>query len=397
MPLFDYVAYDASGAKHSGQLEALTERDAHSQLKARSLLPARLQAVKSTSRYSSKSLSLKQLELFTSELHLLLESGVRLDRGIDIIRRTKADAALVVSLARLAGDMRGGARLSEALKRQPKNFDALYCNLVSLGEESGNLSEVFAGIAADLKYRRELQSKLLSVLIYPAAIFAVCILSIVFIFNFVVPRMATMFDQSAELPWYTDLVLGVSAWMQSYQWFVLMGMVTVVAGLHYYGDNAWLRKLRERWALRMPIWRSVTVMTERIKFNSGLALMLGAGLKIDRALALAIGNIANGAIRRELEVARDKIKSGESLTVALAQTSLYPPFFVSLIEVGEESNRLLASFTEISSRSRQELDQWSSRLTALIEPIMILFMGGVVGSVVVVMLLSMVSVNDFAF
>lgn len=397
MPLFDYLAYDSSGAKLNGQLEALSVSDAQAQLRSRALLPVQVNPVKARAVGSAKPLTLKQLELFTSELHLLLESGVRIDRGIDIIRRTKADSALGASLSRLASDIRGGARLSEALKQQPKNFDSLYCNLVSLGEESGNLSHVFAGIAGDLKHRRELQSKLLGALIYPAAIFAVCVLSIVFIFNFVVPRMATMFDQAADLPWYTDLVLGVSAWMQSYQWFLLVALAAPVVALSYYGDSGWAARLKERWSLRLPVLKTATLMVERIKFNSGLALMLDAGLKIDRALGLAIGNIGNGAVKRELEVARNKIKAGESLSVALAQTSLYPPFFVSLLEVGEESSRLLASFTEISTRSRQELDEWTSRLTALIEPIMILFMGGVVGSVVVVMLLSMVSVNDFVF
>lgn len=397
MALFEYTAYDQSGAKTIGQLDAVSDRELFALLKQQGLMPIQIKAVEGRLNHKTKPLSLKQLELFTSELELLLQSGVRIDRGIDIIRRTKADLALQSSLTRISADIRSGLRLSEALKQQPKNFDTLYCNLIALGEESGNLGQVIAGIAADLKHRRELQAKLIGALIYPAAIFAVCVLSIVFIFNFVVPKMAVMFNEAAQLPWYTELVLAISAWMQSYQWtlLLLLGVPAVVTSV--YRDSPTIIRLKERWLLRLPIVSTGVLMVERIKFNSGLALMLDAGLKIDRALGLAIGNVTNTNIRRQLEIARQKIKSGESLSFSLSQTSLYPPFFVSLLEVGEESSQLFASFSEIGRRSRQELDEWTSRLTALIEPLMIVFMGGVVGSIVVIMLLSMVSVNDFAF
>ena len=397
MALFEYVAYDQSGAKMSGQRDAVSDQELFAQLKQQGLMPTQIKAVEGRLNQKIKPLSLKQLELFTSELELLLQSGVRIDRGIDIIRRTKADPALQSSLTKIGTDIRSGLRLSEALKQQPKNFDSLYCNLVSLGEESGNLSQVIAGIAADLKHRRELQAKLISALIYPAAIFAVCVLSIVFIFNFVVPKMAVMFNEAADLPWYTEAVLAASDWMQSYQWTLLLLFAVPAIVTSFYRDSAYVTRFKERWLLRLPVVSTGVLMVERIKFNSGLALMLDAGLKIDRALGLAIGNVSNAGIRKQLEIARQKIKSGESLSFSLSQTSLYPPFFVSLLEVGEESSQLFASFSEISRRSRQELDEWTSRLTALIEPVMILFMGGVVGSVVVVMLLSMVSVNDFAF
>jgi len=126
-----------------------------------------------------------------------------------------------------------------------------------------------------------------------------------------------------------------------------------------------------------------------------LALMLGAGLAIDKALSLCIGNVNNHHIRRELDIAKDKIKRGNLLSQALKQTSIYPGFFISLLEVGEESGNLELVFNEIAKRSKQDFESWTGRVTTLIEPLMILFMGGLVGGIVIIMLMSMVSINDF--
>jgi type II secretory pathway component PulF len=128
-----------------------------------------------------------------------------------------------------------------------------------------------------------------------------------------------------------------------------------------------------------------------------MAMMLKSGVRVDQAIGLAAGNIKNQALRREIDIARNKIKRGSGLTVSLSQSVLFPDFFVSLLEIGEQSGNLERVFDEITMRSRQEFESWTQRMTTLIEPLLILFMGAFVGGVVVVMLLSMVSINDVGF
>jgi len=399
MELFDYKAFDSSGAKADGQIEAVDQAKALIMLKAQGLLVVEIkptQTGQGISLFSSK-VSLSDLEFLTSELSLLLESGVKIDKGIDIIRKTKAKPVLAKLLSSLSSDLKKGKSLSAACREHPEVFDNLYCNLIELGEASGNLSSIFDDLAKDLKFKRDLRSKIIGSLTYPMVIFGVCILSVFFIFNVIIPKMAVMFSETDDLPWYTQFMLSASEWMTANQFWLIAILVLLIIGLVYSSGQAWFQQWWQKTSIKLPVFRSAITTIERIRFNSGLAMMVKSGVPIDKALALSSGNIKNYLLRREMEIVRKKVKGGSALTPALRQTSLYPEFFVSLLEVGEESGNLERVFDEIANRSRQEFEAWTSRMTTLIEPLMILFMGGFVGSVVVVMLLSMVSLNDIGF
>lgn len=400
MKVFIYKAYDKAGAKIDGQIEAIDKATALAQIQSQGLLPSELKEYKESVGNifgNSKKVSLADLEFLTAELSLLLSSGVRIDKGLDIIRRSKAQPALVRLLTSVSSGISKGQSLSQAMSEHDKVFDPLYINLVELGEASGQLPEIFAKLAEDLKFRRDLQRKIISSLTYPFVILAVCILCIVFIFNFIVPKLSVLFSDPETLPWYTQVLLGISNWMQNYQLFLGIGLVAGVFGLvHLFKQPKFLKAWQET-LLKIPGLASSVLTTERIRFNSALAMMLEAGLPIDKALDLAKGNIKNQVLQREMEIVRNKVKHGHSLSPSLKQTSLYPSFYISLLEVGEESGNLAKVFDEIANRSRQEFETWTEKMTTLIEPLLILMMGGIVGGVVVVMLMSMVAVNDVGF
>jgi type II secretory pathway component PulF len=185
MSLFNYNAFDKSGAKIDGKIEATSKEQALSELKKQNLIASKLEEIDTSSNislFSNNKIKLEDIEFLTAELSLLLRSGVRIDRGIDIIRKTKAKPALAKLLSGMSQDLKSGKTLSDAVKEHSDIFDPLYCNLVELGEASGNLSEVFNGLANDLKFKRDLQSKITGSLTYPAVIFFVCILSVFFYF-----------------------------------------------------------------------------------------------------------------------------------------------------------------------------------------------------------------------
>ena len=402
MPSYSYKAYDQAGTSISGVIDAESEQHLKSQLRAQKV---RLVSFSIDKKSTSSMLKLgnndkvtaNDLEFLTAELSLLLESGVKIDKALQVLSKAKKEGALAKLLVVIAADVRKGIALSEVMEKHPKVFDSLYVNLVRIGESSGQLPLVFKGLAADLKYKKELNSKIVQAITYPAVIFMVCILAIFFIFNFVVPKLTVMFADAAELPVYTQVLLSLSDWMQAYQFHLVAGLVALVLGIKWAIDNGYIDDRLDSSLLSLPlVGRSIEVV-ERIRFTSGMALMLSTGIKVDQALKLATRSVKNKVVRSNLSIAADKVKKGESISSSLKQSQLLPELMVSLLEVGEESGNMAPIFSEVAERSRTEFSQWTTRLTSLIEPIMILVMGGIVGSVVVVMLMSIVNVNDIGF
>lgn len=400
MPEFRYEGFDQSGGRVTGTIDAPDSDSAARELRGRGFLLSEVAEKGSALDWRAllglgeAKVGLAELEFFTAELSLLLESGVRIDRAIGILQRAGKGGAMSRLLNELAADIKQGKQLSEATAAHPAVFDRLYVNLVALGEAGGRLPEVFKGLSEDLRFQRELRQKVISAATYPLVVAGVCILALIFIFNFVVPNLETLFADATELPWYTALLLNSSDFMQRWQWVVFGVFVGAGVFLWQKRNSATFRDWIDRLLIDTPGLRDATAMVERIRFCSGLGLMLDAGLPVDRALTLATGNIRHGVLRREVSVSVEKIKRGEQLSRVLRQTRIFPDYFASLLEVGEEGGELARVFNEIARRSREGFSAWALRLTTLLEPLLILLMGLIVGGVVVVMMLSITSVAD---
>lgn len=401
MALFTYQAYDSHGGHITGHIEATTHDAAKQQLQQQKLIITSLKENKKISKghsfFERGSISLEELEFMTSELAILLKNGVKIDRSLEILKRNKKNSLAAKLLQDLHTAVKRGSLLSDAMAEQPKVFDKLYINLVKLGEASGDLADVFVKLSIDLKFRSDLKRKIIQSLTYPLVIFSVCILCILFIFNYIVPQMSGLFDGLPELPVYTEILLGVSRWMQNYQWFLFLGILFGVFSLIAAFKNPIVKVRLDEFMLKVPFIKGALLVIERIRFNSALTMMLDGGISIDKALELAAGSVNNRHIRQGLIAAKENIKKGAGLTESLGRSPIYPDFFLSLLEVGEESGKLAPVFEEIASRSRSEFESWADKMTSILEPLLILTMGGIVGSVVVTMLLSIISVNDLGF
>lgn len=399
MAQFKYSAYDSHGAKVASEIDAESLTQAKSKLQEQGLRPVSLSEVRhSTSIFSGvnkSKVSLEDIEFITSELALLLKSGVRIDRALGILAKNKSRGALSQLMSKLHQDVKRGEGLATVCAKYPNEFDNLYVSMVKLGEASGTLDIVFARLAADLRFRRDLKRSLIQALTYPSVIFCVCVTCILFVFNYIVPQMSGLFDGIAELPFYTELLLNLSAWVQEYQIFVGIGLVAGVGLLIYQreSDKAKFDKVIGK----APLVRGVLVMIERIRFNAAMSMMLNAGISVDKGITLATESVSHSEIKQGLQSAGNAIKKGAGLTESLSKSEIYPDFYVSLLEVGEESGQLAPVFDEIAERSRDDFQSWATKFTSLLEPLLILVMGGIVGGVVVVMLLSIVSVNDISF
>lgn len=400
MPLFRYEGFDASGGRVDGTLDASSPDTALQELRTRGILPSVITLASGAADWKSalgltgSKVGLADVEFLTAELSLLLDSGVRIDRAIGILQRAGKSPAMSSLLAALANDLKGGLQLSEALGAHPEVFDKLYVNLVALGEAGGRLPDVFRRLAEDLRFQRELRQKILSAATYPLVVASVCIIALLFIFNFVVPNLESLFADATELPWYTSALLESSRFMQQWQFLVFGVLALTGYGVWRYRKSAAIVDFFDRLLIDTPGLRDALAMVERIRFSSGLGLMLESDLPVDRALTLATGNIRHGLLRREMSAAVERVKRGEQLSKALRQTRLFPDYFASLLEVGEEGGELARVFIEIARRSREAFSAWALRLTTLLEPLLILIMGLIVGGVVVIMMLSITSITD---
>lgn len=400
MATFDYEAYDSHGTKLDGQIDAESKESVKRLLSQKKLTVVKITTTRNVSKKRlslSQKVKLSDLEFVTSELAILLTNGVKVDKSLSILKKNKPDGPLANLLEDLYSSIKRGETLSSAMSARGDVFDSLYINLVKLGEESGDLATVFSRLSEDLKFRSDLQRNIIQSLTYPLVIFSVCILCILFIFNYIVPQMSGLFEGLPELPVYTEILLGTSEWMQQYQFALLVGIILMVTLLVAAVRNPTSKRRLDEVFLKIPFIRGPMLVVERIRFNSALAMMLEGGVSIDRALDLASGSVKNEFVSQGLLAANESIKKGDKLTDSLSKSPIYPDFYLSLLEVGEESGNLASIFNEIATRSKKEFESWTSHITSILEPLLILTMGGIVGSVVVTMLLSIISVNDVGF
>jgi len=399
MSRFKYNAYDSHGAKLQGEIDALDLASAKKQLQSKAITLVDINPVNQRNNKPifaslNNKITLQQLEFVTSELAILLKSGVRLDKGLSILRKGAASGELASMLTKLAESVKAGQNVADAFSQYPEVFDSLYINMIKLGEASGNLDEVFTNLSVNLKFKRLLQSKITQAVIYPTIILFVCISCVLFVFNYIVPQMSSIFDQATELPVYTQLLLATSDWFIHYQWYLLAGIIFTVFSFINALKNEQFKRFVGEYSLRLPLVGKAILLIERIRFNSSMAMMLTGGVSLVESLKLSAGNVKNIEIKTKLASVSSNIKQGGSLSQALQLTPLFTEFNISLVEVGEESGELIPVFNEIAERSRHDFESWTDTLTSMIEPILILVMGAIVGSVVVVMLLSIVSTND---
>jgi len=397
---FEYKAIDNQGMRHQGVIDADTLPAAQIKLTNDGLHPLEVKLFNSNNffdNFFAKKVGLDELEFFTSQLALLLESGVKVDKGIDIIQQSNIQPALKKLLSKISNDLKKGLSLSQAFESHSHLFGPLYVNLLKIGETSGNLSDVLTKLATDLKYQKELKAEVTQALTYPAVIMFVCIAAVYFVLTFIVPKMAGIFTDLSLAPWYTQVIVGVSNFFVENEVFIIGTIILGLLSLSYLVKQESFRAKCYSTASKLPGIGLIILTAERIRFSSSMAMMLDSGLQLDTSLELSVNTLKNQDLKREAKQALLQLKSGKQLSFVLSKTRIFPEFFLSIIKVGEETGNLSKVFTEIALRSRTDLDSVVKKVTTMLEPIMLIFMGGFVGGIVISMLMSMVSINDVPF
>ncbi|WP_077339380.1 type II secretion system F family protein [Pseudocolwellia agarivorans] len=393
--LFRYKAYDRSGKNEEGEISAQNKAEAEHILLERDLLVIKISPIKLGSR--SNKVSLADIEQSTEQLAILLNNGLKIDKALEVLAKTNSKSGVGRVWKSILDEIKKGKSLSESIETQVDIFSSLYCEMVKIGESTGNLPIVFTRLSENLRFQISLRSKVLQAISYPFFILLVCVSAIWAIFNFVVPSMSTMFESMEEVPSYTQFLLDVSQNVQEYQIHAIVVVFTVIFSGIYFFNQPKTRNKFIAFMVKLPLIKGITNKADRIRFATALQLTLESGVNLSSALKLAGETVIDVQLKQKLATIASQVSSGSQLSDGLQTARLFDDVALSLVAVGEESGTLDNSFREIASRSRQNFESWLMRFTALLEPLLILIMGGVVGSVVIIMLLSIVSINDVSF
>ena len=393
---FQYSALDATGRTVSGVLQAATARQARTELRARGLLPSAVGRIrKRTLQTWSRGLSAAELSLATRQLATLLGSGLTLEQSLNALIEEAAEPLTREVLTGVKGEISAGSSLAGALGVYGESFPGFYRALVNGGEESGALPTVLQHLADYLDARQALRQKTSLALLYPVLVMIVAVLIVTGLLVYVVPQVVQVFQQSRQsLPLLTRAMIGLSGFLRAAWPFILLCIAGLAAATH-----VTLRRdaPRRRWhalLLRLP-WVGLLVRgANTSRFASTLAILVAGGVPLLAALESAARVMTNMVMTEAVERAIERVREGESLARALGETHAFPPLLVHLVASGEASSKLEQMLERAAHLETQALERRLAVFLTLLEPAMILFMGGVVLTIVLAILLPIMEINQ---
>ncbi len=404
MPVFKYRAKD--GVKDvEGVLEAPSREEVIDQLHHKGYVPVRIeqatmgkaQPVETLSAKVSGKIRSKDITIFSRQLASLIKSGVPVLRGLRIIDEQADNPSFKRVLDDIHASVKDGASVSDALSKYPKIFSSLYVAMVRSGEAGGTLQEVLIRISDHRQKQEEILSRVRTALAYPALMALVGLGTIIFMIAFVMPRLMKIFSRMGqELPLPTRIVIKISHDVQQNGVWIIIGLVVFVFLFQKLGKSRAQRLLLSRLRLRLPIWGDFVLKSELARFSRTMELLIHSNIAILQAIKTAVPTLDNEIIKNELTRCAKDLEEGASFGKSLEKSKIFPGFMTSLLIVGEESGKLDNALAEIASSYERDTDEAIKVLTSLMEPLMILSMGLVVGFIVVAMLLPIFQMNMMA-
>lgn len=407
MPTYAYKGTHG-GQQREGEIEATDQRAALTALRQSGVLP--LQVVERASRGSGSSparaassnnkpliargINDKDITGFTRQLATLINAGFPLARALEFIQRQGEKESLRELIGKVNTQVRGGASMSEALAEHPKHFDSLYTNMVKAGEAGGILALLIERLAAMREADEALVSKIKGAMTYPAVMLLAMIISLVVLFIFVVPKFAVMFeDMGQALPAPTVIMMGISEAFQRY-WWAMAGLIGgLIAGVVFWRRTPGGRFALDRLLLNIPVFGGFATRVAMARFCRTLGTLLDSGVNLVAGLEASRGVAGNVVISAAVGDSLKAIKEGKKVGQTFGATGLFPPLVCEMITLGEESGKMGVMCLKVADIYDRQTDDLVKALTSVIEPLMILFMGGVVGMVVIAMLLPIFSMN----
>ena len=394
MATFAYVGRTRSGAVKKGELSAKTRDEAVDQLRKQSVVVTSLQEKSGTGGFKlsfGSGLTDKDLVVFTRQFGTMINAGLPLVQCLEILSTQSENKVLRETIGEVKTQVEAGSTFSDALRRHPKVFDDLYVNLVHAGEVGGLLDTILTRLAKYIEKAMKLKGQIKSAMVYPATIMGVAVVVIVILMLFVIPIFAKMFlDLSGgkvALPGPTQIVIDLSNGFIAYWYFIFGGIAGIIVGIKKYYATVQGRMVIDKLLLKLPVVGDLIRKASVAKFTRTLGTLLSSGVPLLDGMSICAKTSGNKVIEETLFNARLSISGGKTIADPLAASGVFPKMVTHMIAVGESTGALDAMLGKIADFYEDEVDQAVASLTALLEPMMMVFLGIVIGFIVIAMYL----------
>lgn len=386
MPTFAYTARTLGGELKTATMDAASRDEVVAQLRRQKLIVVKIDEEKAKKRMGR--IKTRDIVIFTRQFATMINAGLPLVQALDILSRQSENKALQDVTRQVVYDVESGHTVADALRRHPKAFTDLYVNMVAAGEAGGILDTILLRLATFLEKNDALVGKVKSAMIYPAVIMSVAVVAIVVLLIFVIPVFQNMFASvNLSLPLPTRVVIGLSSFLKHYWWLMGAGIWGGIFMLRqFYRTPA--GKLRvDSFMLHMPVLGDMLRKSAVSRFTRTLGTLISSGVSILDGLEITAKTAGNQVIHNAIMESRASIAGGDTISAPLQKSAVFPPMVISMIAVGEQTGGLDEMLTKIADFYDTEVDTAVSGLLSLMEPIMIVFLGVIVGGMVVAMYL----------
>jgi type IV pilus assembly protein PilC len=421
MPKYNYVAMDSRGKETKGTLEVSTQNEAITRVKEMGLFPTKIvetdkakeklekkakAAAKPGAKKGGLNINLnikipglsgrvksKVLTTFTRQLATLVEAGLPLLRGLRVLEKQERNATLKSIIGDLSLAIEGGSTFSEALAQHPKVFNRLFVNMVKAGELGGVLEVVLARLSEFMEKAQKIKGKVIAAMFYPIAVLVVATAILSILMVFVIPKFQEVFTgmlNGQELPGFTRIVMGISGAIRYHIFEVLGGIAAAVVLFMLFIRTKFGRRAFDKFKLKMPVIGPVVSKVAISRFSRTLGTLVSSGVPILQALTIVKETAGNVIIGGAVGAVHESVKEGETITAPLEASGVFPPMVISMVDVGEQTGALPEMLLKIADNYDEEVDNAVAAMTSLLEPIMIIFLAGIVGSIVIAMFLPLI-------
>jgi type IV pilus assembly protein PilC len=394
MPTFAFVGRTRAGENVSGDRVAESMDAAVAALRREQILVTRINPVKEEAKKvvkagkSGKKVGAKNLAVFTRQFSVMIDAGLPLVQCLEILGTQEEDKNFSATILSTRGDVESGMSLADAMRKHPKTFDALFTNMIAAGEAGGILDTILKRLATYIEKAVKLKSQVQSAMIYPIAVIVIAGLVVGVILWKVIPTFANLFaGLGAELPLPTRIVIALSNGLVRFMPFIIVGLVAAGWGFKTYYGTTGGRRAIDALTLKLPVLGQLMRKIAVARFCRTLSTLLASGVSILEALEITARTSGNAIIEEAILTTRKSIERGETIAQPLKDTAVFPPMVVQMIGVGEATGALDTMLGKIADFYEEEVDVAVAGLLTLLEPIMIAFLGGVVGGIVIAMYL----------
>jgi type IV pilus assembly protein PilC len=391
MPKYSYVGVTAAGKQVKGEIQAANKNEVISLLRKKKLRPVTIKSASMSINLAFlDKVKLQDISRFTRQFSAMTAAGLPLVQCLDILAAQTENKKLSAAIKQISGDIQGGSTLADALEKHPTIFNSLYCNMISAGEASGSLDTVLTRLADYQEKAEALRRKIKGAMTYPLIVTVVAIGATAAMLTFVVPTFAQMFtDVGGSLPMPTQIVMNISNFLQKYIFLLILAAAGALVALSYYYKTDDGKLKIDGIKLKIPVWGDLERKSSISRFAQTLSTLLTSGVTILDALNITAKTAGNKVLEKGIYRTLERITGGMTIAEPLKETGVFPPMVIHMISVGEKTGDLAEMLKKISDFYKDEVDAAIDALTSIIEPVMIVVMGAIIGGILIAMYLPM--------